>query len=93
MRVRTVDDAEDPPEQEDHDERGRLVTLRHFGQSVEEHDIQHERRNHDQRVEYLHNIHTHTPDTHQPTLTHTLTHTYIHILFQQPRERTQNKHM
>ena len=89
MRVRTVDDAEDPPEQEDHDERGRLLTLGHFGQSVEEHDIQHERRNHDQRVEYLHNIHTHA--RHSSTYTHSHTHTYTHTYFISTTQRAHTK--
>ena len=57
LGVRTVDDSEDSPEQEDDDECERLFAL-HAGDALDEDEIERERRHDDRRIEQLHTYDT-----------------------------------
>ena len=62
LGVRTVDDSEDSPEQEDDDECERLFAL-HAGDALDEDEIERERRHDDRRIEQLHTYDTIRYDT------------------------------
>jgi len=50
----TVDDAENTPEQENHDNGGGLFTVWDFSDAVQKHHIKYKRRYDDERVKDLH---------------------------------------